>query len=389
MAGAHARLSASSAHRWLACPGSVRLSEHMPNRSSAAAAEGTFAHTIAARCLSGGSLARHALGETATVGGYAVVCDEDMVRGVQVYLDYIDAQPGKDRFVEVPLAAALRRLDPDFGGTADLAIWNSDARELLVVDFKYGAGTLVSPFENEQALLYAIGALLELGVPAATVRIAIVQPRIDHPDGVVREWRIDAATLLEHIATFREGAARTREADAPLVPGEAQCKFCPAKRTCPKLEEAQALVVRAQFEAQAYDPTELAALLEAAPLVEARIEALRAFAYDQAVRGATLPGWKLVDKRATRVWSNEADAERWMLERGVEPRHPGKLKSPAQVETEIGKGKTAREALAPLVSAVSSGYTLVPDSDKRPAAQLKIASADEFAVIGRPADAQQ
>ena len=49
MSSGHALLSPSSAHRWLACPASIRLSAQLPEPpTTPAAQEGAIAHEIAA-----------------------------------------------------------------------------------------------------------------------------------------------------------------------------------------------------------------------------------------------------------------------------------------------------------------------------------------------------
>ena len=55
----HARLGPSSAHRWINCPGSLRMSEHavQTDEGSPWATEGTIAHSL------GEIMARRAMGE--------------------------------------------------------------------------------------------------------------------------------------------------------------------------------------------------------------------------------------------------------------------------------------------------------------------------------------
>lgn len=377
----HARLSASSAHRWTLCPGSVRLSDGIPNKSSAHAAAGTLAHEIAARCLTDERASpQMCTGRKAEIDGHAVECDLEMVDGVQFYLDTLDAdvQKGDQTFVEVDLTPALKTIDPELGGTADFVRWRPSTKQLRVVDFKYGAGKVVEPTENKQLMLYALGALLTLDKPAKGVTVTIVQPRIEHEDGRVRDWTFPAVDLINFAADVAESARRTRDSNAPLVPGEVQCGWCPARHTCPELEKRQHALVAQEFsQAVPYDPVKLAQTLDAIPLVEARIKAIREFAYEEAERGNPPPGYKLVQKRATRKWKDEKAMTEWCLENGLVPFDAAPRKSPAQLEKELNKEQ--KKEMAELVESVSSGHTLVPVSDKRP--EVHKALAQEFAVI--------
>ena len=45
-ARSHARLNASSSHRWMMCPPSVKLSERFADKPSLYAEEGTFLHEL-------------------------------------------------------------------------------------------------------------------------------------------------------------------------------------------------------------------------------------------------------------------------------------------------------------------------------------------------------
>lgn len=89
----HSALGASSAHRWMACPGSVRLSTEAgasASRSGRAAAEGTVAHEIAAECLLLGREAWEYIGETRSHDGWDFVVDREMAEGVQLYVNFVN-----------------------------------------------------------------------------------------------------------------------------------------------------------------------------------------------------------------------------------------------------------------------------------------------------------
>ncbi len=378
---AHARLSASAAPRWFLCAGSVNLSAPLPNPSSIHAATGTLAHDIAPRCLTNPKAKpQMCLGEKATRDGHEVTCDQEMVDGVQFYLDTIkaDLKKGDETFVEVDLTPALAKIDSDLGGTADHVRWRPKTQHLMVTDLKYGAGKVVEPTENKQLKIYALGALLRLDKPAKEVTVRIIQPRIEHEDGRVRDWTFPAVDLLSFAADVAEFASRTRDANAPLVPGETQCVFCPARRVCPELEKQHHALVAAQFsELLPYDPQALSKALDSIPLVEARIKALREFAYAEAERGVVLPGWKLVAKRPARKWLSEDAIVLWAKNNAIEPFEDPAVKSPAQMEK--GLSKAQKEAMANYVHLVSSGHTLAKENDKRMA--IHTALAEEFPVI--------
>lgn len=362
----HARLSASAAHRWMVCPGSVRLSDGIPNKETAAAAEGTYAHALAAMMLRDNYVPEFP--------------NDEMQAGVDMYVDHIAKtyRKGDEDFVEVDLTDALQKIDPDAGGTADYVRWRAKEKHLIVTDFKYGAGHLVQPEGNPQLKMYALGALLKLGKPAEKVTVKIVQPRIEHEDGHIREWTFPASELLDFAADVAEAAARTRDANAPLVPGISQCQWCPAKRICPALEEKHHALVAADFSDLAKcTPQQLGKALDSFPLVEARIKAIREFAYAEAERGNPPTGHKLVAKRGTRKWVDEEAVRTWAEQRAIDPFEEPKMKSPAQLEK--GLTKEQKKELADMTVTVSSGHTLVSNDDKRPAVHLALAT--EFAAI--------
>lgn len=379
---AHARLSASSAHRWMLCPGSVNLSAPLPNKSSIHSVTGTVAHDVAAECLEYQDAPKKFLGDPFVRDGYTVTCDQEMVEGVQFYLDAIknDLQKGDETFVEVDLTPALQKIDPDLGGTADHVRWRPKKKHLLVTDLKYGAGKVVEPTENKQLKIYALGALLAIGKPAKEITVRIVQPRIEHEDGRVRDWNFPAIELLDFSAEISEAAIVTRKPDAPLVPGEVQCGFCPARHCCPELEKKHHALVAAEFsELAPYNPLALKAALDSIPLVKARIKAIDEFAYAEALAGRLPPevDYKLVAKRPTRKWASEEAAKLWATNNAIDPFNEPEIKSPAQMEK--GLSKSLKEAMSVLVESVSSGSVLVPASDKRPAVHKAL--AEEFAVI--------
>lgn len=385
----HSTIGASSMSRWSVCPGSVKLSEGMPNITSRYAAEGTAAHDLADTCLTKNVDADMFLGMKRTADGHEFEVDEEMVEGVQVYLDTIraDFEPTMGDEMKSEVRFDLSAVYPGLFGTNDCVVWKPQSRTLNIYDFKYGAGIPVDVKRNKQLMYYALGAVLTLKLPVNTVVLCIVQPRCPHPDGPVRRDVMNAMDLFDFRADLALAAAATTKDDAKLVAGE-HCRFCLAAGICPenakKAQQAAALVFddapKTDDNPDGIDYAKLAEALTLVPIVKSWAEAVDKLAYAEAEMGKTIPGYKLVDKRANRQWRDVAAAEQKLKSMGLgetqmypEP----KLKSPAQIETVLGK-KEFKAIEAELVVKQSSGHALVPDTDKR-AAVVKQTAADAFA----------
>ena len=394
----HAELSASSAERWLTCPGSVALSRGLPNVSSSFAAQGTAAHYVAAEeqreFLAGrpGTGGRWR-GKTALVEGHEILLDDDLLEAVQEFLDYILAneEPGDVALIEQSFTPAMKKLHPKFGGSTDRVMWREIARLLRVYDYKHGAGVPVDVDDNKQLKYYAVGALLSNPQwNAEDVELVIAQPRCDHEQGRIRSFKFKAIELLEYIADLIEGAKRTEEFGADLVPSKKACKFCPAAQAnkCPALEQETQALAMADFTAvgvEKYSKDQIAEFLRMAPLVEARISAVREFAYNRACAGEEFPGWKIVAKRATRHWRDEAAATAEFGKIAGAMKEP-ELRSPAQIEKLVGKKKFTALAEAH-VEKISSGFTLASAEDPRPPAQ--VAQLSDFSVVPGTAETKE
>ncbi len=374
--GVHAKLSASSAERWLTCPGSVALSEGLPNVSTFYAAQGTAAHYIAAEEQRSGRMdAMPWFGQTAWVEGHEIKLDAELIEAVQEFLDYLkeNERTGDVAYVEQSFTPAMQKLlDKEFGGSTDRVMYRAEEKLLRVYDYKHGAGVPVDVDENKQLKYYALGALLTNPQwVVEDVELVIAQPRCEHSQGRIRGYKFKAFDLLEYAADLIEGANATRGPLAPLKPSTKACKFCPANaaRKCSAIEQETQAIVQAAFGELAierYSPAQIAEFLTKAPLVEQQISAVREFAYQQALHhGVDFPGWKLVEKRATRHWRDE-DAAREAFGNLPGALTAPEIRSPAQIEKLVGKKKFGAHA-AELVEKKSSGYTLTPVEDNRPA----------------------
>ncbi len=398
-ARAHARLAPSAAHRWMECPGSVRMSAGIESKSSTYAAEGTAAHELAALCLTKDYDAVEFLGwrvdtntsekwrpgsEHPVADGVTVFeVDEEMVEGVQLYLDTVRSLKKGQYELDVEQRLDMTHIHNGIYGTGDAVVYQVDAGVLHVVDLKYGKGVAVEPTENPQLMLYGAGAARRYHNRVLNeVVLHIVQPRAPHANGPVRSWATDPLSLMEFEDVLSRAALHTEQLDAPLVAGD-WCRFCPALPTCPAAREKAIAVAQSEFTEAAPTPEtlsgeQLAEVLAQAEFIGNWVKAVQAYAHAEAVAGRTPTGFKLVPKRATRKWKDVTDAADalfhvYEIDNDSLYTEP-ELKSPAQVEKAIGKKRFATIE-ADLVTKVSSGSNLVPVSDARPSVRAE-ASAD-------------
>lgn len=353
---AHAKLSPSAAERWMTCPGSVVLSQDVPDKSSAFAEEGTLAHSLAELVLS----------------GKAYAGSPEMLANIKVYTDHV-LSLCEDRVAKWFLEQKVS-VNDHIWGTADAIVWHEKERHLYIIDLKYGAGVAVEVKNNLQLKIYALAALLTFGFPAIQVTATIVQPRCPHSDGPIRSITFDVVDLIDFHADLDNSMERvhlsfTRNDLEPfLVPSEKGCRWCPASFKCPKLRLAAQEQAKKVFAPDtAYDPASLAEALDYLPILEGWISNVREFAYKEAEKGRPAPGYKLVHKYGRRKWRSEEDASAALSMYLDDDQLLSKpeLNSPAVIEKLLPK--KIRAMLGELTVKESSGHALVHASDERPA----------------------
>lgn len=348
----------STAKRVIACPGSVALVDKMPPQpSSSYADEGTLLHDTIADVLQRGLEPANYLGRQHA----DIVLTEDLLERKLLpalsALDEIDPEGVMDYAVESRVG--FGDLLPDVFGSTDLLGRIGD--RAIVLDWKFGDGVAVEVEENAQLLFYAAAAIRTPQTAwvfegTTEVELIIVQP----PS--VKRW----TTTVERIKAFEQELTNAvkiaLKPDAPLAAGD-HCKWCAAKPVCPVMTGAVDRLVRAKVDALPVD--QIARYLDQLPLIEGFLKDLRQLAHTIMEEGQKVPGWKLVNKRATRQWIDEGKAAAYLKGAGVNPWAEPKPLSPAQAEKELKKAKI--QLPADLVVAVSTGSTLAPENDPRPA----------------------
>jgi hypothetical protein len=343
----------STAKRVINCPGSVALVQRMPPQvENKYMAEGTMLHACMEDLLADADLG-DVIAKNKLTSEQA-----DKLQFCLDALDEIDPEQRMNFAQEAQVQfEGVKGLEGVFGN-ADL-IGRLGSR-VIVLDWKFGDGVIVEAQENPQGLFYAAAAMntekLRWVFEGATeVELVIVQPF------AVRRWTTTIARLLEFVAELQQAVKLALNPDAPLAIGD-WCRFCTAKPICPQMTGAIERTVHAKLDALA--PEDLSKALMLADKLESFIADARKLAQERLEKDMPVPGYKLVAKRATRQWADETAAAAALIALRIEP-YEEKLISPAQAEKVLKKSKLALPD--DLVVAVSSGNTLAPESDPRPA----------------------
>jgi hypothetical protein len=379
---AHAQLGASTAHRWMNCPASIRLSEGQPSTTSEFAEEGTAAHMLLELAMTRNLSPATWVGTE--LNGFLV--DDEMAEAVGVLTDYVSnlRKLHLDMQVWSEKRFNLAGLQPpaDMFGTSDVTMFSAAARTLWVIDLKYGRGVVVKAENNPQLRYYGLGALLEVekelgGGRIDTIEMTIVQPRAHAAGETIRSETLTYMELVDFADELLDAARRTvNDTSAPKT-GD-WCRFCRAAPICPAQHAMTVAVAQSEFADMAPPPVETLTveqqikIMEAKPLIEAWLKAVANHLEGELAAGRPVPGYKLVWKRAMRKWIEDPEKIKIrLLEDGLTPDDmykPADLKSVAQIEAIIGKKPF--EQFGDLVVKESSGTVIVPESDKRPAAAL-------------------
>lgn len=355
---AHSRIvGGSTAKRVINCPGSVELVNQMPPQpSSKYADEGTLLHDIISKVLdSNGATPEEYLG---FAYNDCVLTPDLIERKLQPALNALaEIDPAGELEYAVESRVGFGDFLPDVFGSTDLA--GRIGTRAIILDWKFGDGVAVSAEENEQLMFYAAAAMRTPELDwvfdgAKDIELIIIQPPY------VRRW----VTTFERIAEFEKKLAMAvwtaKKPNAPLEAGS-HCRWCAAKPLCPVLTGAveRALVTSLED----LDADAIADYLKDADLIEGWIADLRKLAHQMLENDVKVPGWKLVQKRATRQWADNNEAATYLQDAGVYP-YEQKIITPAQAEKALKAQK--KDLPSDLVQAVSTGSTLAPASDPRP-----------------------
>ena len=349
----------STAKRVINCPASVKLVQRMPPQpESEHAARGTLLHNVIAELLEFDKKPEQCIGaqyKTQTLTQELI--DEKIIPALAA-LDEIDPEKQMEYMVETRVG--FGDFLPGVFGSTDL-LGRKDKRA-IVLDWKFGDGVLVDAEDNPQLLFYAAAAMRTPACQwvfegAEEIECIIVQPP------AMRRW----VTTPERVKQFEQEllyAVRLSSWDnAPMQTGD-HCRWCAAKPICPRMTGAVDRALKVQL--AALPAQQIAYQLQQADMLEDYIKELRALAFQMLENERPVPGYKLVAKRGTRQWVDEARVEAWVDVNNIEDAYePVTIKSPAQLEKVLKKAKI--EFPADMVVSVSSGDTLAVDSDPRPA----------------------
>ncbi len=386
----HAILSPSAAHRWLHCTPAPRVEAEFPETTSEYAEEGRLAHSVC---------------ELAAKKKFTVMnnrtynsrlkklkadpkWDDEMLSTAATYVEHLTEHAM--RFEHAPYVALEVQVDitdyaPEAFGTCDCVMIGGD--ELIITDYKHGKGVPVSAQDNPQMLLYALGALKLYrpiyGDMIRRVSTYIDQPRLGSYDGA----SMTVEELLAWGESIKPKAAAAFMGTGEFAPGE-WCRFCRAKAKCraranqnTALEDfkdciplGRSIPMQAEYDATGFKPSncltdeEIGALLVRAEGLVAWYNDLKEYALAACLNGKTIPGWKAVEGRSTRAWTDQDAALDALMAGGVEEAiiYDRVPKTLAQLEKVIGKQRFG-ELVGGMIIKSPGKPALAAESDKRPA----------------------
>lgn len=369
----HAILSPSSAKMWLNCPPSARLAEEIGSKDSVYSKEGTFAHELAEYALT-----LYLDGKYDIMDDLPIQADKrdnkflnaEMIRYVSEYVDFVISEhyemmrrTGKVKML-LESKVDISKYAPDCFGSVDVQI--TSPTEIHIIDLKYGAGVKVYADHNPQMMLYSLGCY-ESMKPAErkkiqTVKMTIGQCRLEHYD----TFEMPVGDLLNWGENeIKEKAKTAFEGKGELKCGD-WCRFCPAKAVCRKQYENIVSDFERYEDPNIMTDAEIIDMIGKLDDYKSWLESINKYVYDKALAGKKWNGYKLVEGRTTRKFTDTKLVINELYRLGYTPDRvlkSAELISLTALEKLLGKRKFAAN-IGGFVTSSAGLPKLVPESAK-------------------------
>lgn len=369
---AHAKLSASGASRWATCPGSVQMEEGIPDKESVYAQEGTLAHEMSElklkHYLDPNGFGKRKLNAAIKKLKENELYQAEMESYTDNYVDFIKEKAlsfPSNPYIEIEKRVDFSRWVDGGFGTCDCVLIHGST--LSIIDLKYGKGVPVSAEQNEQLILYALGAYdaFNLIYNLDKIELNIVQPRINN----FSTWEISLTELLLWGDYFKVQAEKALGGNGELVPSAKACKFCKARDICTaRAENNLSLESEIKLKPNEIPKDKLYEYISRGEDIAKWVADLKAYALDMCLKGEDVKGFKAVAGRTSRSWTNQDEAINKLIEGGIDEaiiydKVPLTL---AKLEKALGKQQFTT-LVGDLVVTSEGKPTLVFENDKRPA----------------------
>ena len=363
----------------------------MPEKVSEYAAEGTLAHSVCEITAK-----KHFKKTTAAAYTKALkklkadpVWNDEMLQTAETYTEHLAERAMQfehEPYVAFEVKVNINDYAPEAFGRCDCVMFGE--KNLIITDYKHGKGVPVSAENNPQLMLYALGALKAyqpiFGGMIKQVEICIDQPRLDSYE----RWECSVEKLL----AWGEEEVKPKAQKAFAGVGEYHagewCRFCRANGQC----KAQADQHTSAFDDFAgavaskmtglLSPEEMGEVLKKGENLVNWYEAVKSAALERILQGISIPGYKAVEGRSSRVWSNQDEALETLQAKGIERAmiYDSVPKTLAQIEKMLGKAKF-EELVGQFVIKPQGKPSLATANDKRH--DFNSAAADFAAVANQ------
>ena len=380
---AHAKLSASGASRWATCPGSVQMEDGIPDKESVYAQEGTLAHEMSElklkHYLDPKGFGKRKLNAAIKKLKENELYQAEMESYTDTYVDFIKEKAlsfPSNPYIEIEKRVDFSRWVDGGFGTCDCVLIHGST--LSIIDLKYGKGVPVSSEQNEQLILYALGAYdaFNLIYNLDKIELNIVQPRINN----FSTWEISLTELLLWGDYFKVQAEKALGGNGELVPSAKACKFCKARDICTaRAENNLSLESEIKLKPNEIPKDKLYEYISRGEDIAKWVADLKAYALDMCLKGEDVKGLKAVAGRTSRSWTNQDEAINKLIEGGIDEAIIYDKVPLTLAKLEKALGKQQFTALVGDMVVTSEGKpTLVFENDKRPAITNKVNATSIF-----------